>query len=118
MRISRVKTLSPPSRATSVIDFPPEDAEVAAGTWGYGWALDDSDIAEVRVATELGPATPAFVGGSRPDIPTAHPEYADAATSGFGFLVPDVPPGRHTLTLTLVGRDGGERVLTRRVRIR
>ena len=107
--------LAPPF---GVIDFPPEDAEVAAGTWGYGWALDDSGIADVRVATELGPATPAFVGGSRPDIPAAHPEYADAATSGFGFLVPDVPPGRYTLTLTLVGRDGGERVLTRRVRIR
>lgn len=101
-----------------VIDFPPEDAEVSAGTWGYGWALDDSGIAEIRVATELGPAAPAVVGGGRPDIPAAFPEYADAAKSGFGFIVPAAPPGRHTLSLTLVGRDGGERVLTRRVRIR
>jgi len=107
--------LAPPF---GVIDFPPEDAEVSAGTWGYGWALDDSGIAEIRVATELGAATPAVVGGARPDIPAAHPEYADAAKSGFGFLVPPAPRGLHTLSLTLVGRDGGERVLTRRVRIR
>lgn len=107
--------LAPPF---GVIDFPTEDAEVAAGAWGYGWALDDSGIAEIRVATELGPATPGVPGGRRPDIPGAHPEYADAANSGFGFLVPAVPPGPHTLTLTLVARDGGERVLTRRIRIR
>ncbi len=107
--------LAPPF---GVIDFPPEDAEVSAGTWGYGWALDDSGIAEIRVATELGPAAPAVVGGRRPDLLAAHPEYADAANSGFGFLVPPAPPGRHTLSLTLVGRDGGERVLTRPIRIR
>jgi len=107
--------LAPPF---GVIDFPVEDAEVVAGTWGYGWALDDSGIAEIRVATELGPATPAVVGGTRPDIPAAYPGYADAARSGFGFLVPNVPAGTHTLSLTIVGKDGGERVLTRRVRIR
>jgi hypothetical protein len=107
--------LAPPF---GVIDFPPEDEEVSAGTWGYGWALDDSGIAEVRVATELGAAAPAVVGGARPDIPSAYPEYAGAANSGFGFLVPPAPPGLHTLSLTLVGRDGGETVLTRRVRIR
>ena len=107
--------LAPPF---GVIDFPTEDLPVAAGTWGFGWALDDSGIAEVRVATELGPAAPAFVGGARPDLPAAFPDYADAATAGFGFLVPPAPPGPHTLSLTLVARDGGERVLTRRVRIR
>jgi hypothetical protein len=107
--------LAPPF---GVIDFPVEDAEVSAGAWGYGWALDDSGVAEVRVATELGPATPAVVGGTRPDIPSAYPGYVDAARSGFGFLVPNVAPGPHTLSLTIVGRDGGERVLTRRVRIR
>ncbi len=107
--------LAPPF---GVIDFPPEGGEVSGGAWGYGWALDDSGIAEIRVATELGPAAPAVVGGRRPDLLAAHPEYADAANSGFGFLVPPAPPGRHTLSLTLVGRDGGERVLTRPIRIR
>jgi len=101
-----------------VIDIPAEDAEVAAGSFGLGWALDDSGIAEIRVATELGPAAPGAVGGQRPDIPPVHPDYTDAANSGFGFLVPNVPPGPHTLTITLVGRDGGRTVLTRRIRVR
>jgi hypothetical protein len=107
--------LAPPF---GVIDSPTEDAEVSGGTWGYGWALDDSGIAEIRVATELGPATPGVPGARRPDIPAAYPEYADAASSGFGFLVPKVPAGPHTLTLTLVAKDGGESVLTRRIRVR
>ena len=107
--------LAPPF---GVIDFPTEDSEVTGGTWGYGWALDDSGIAEIRVATELGPATPGVPGGRRPDIPAAYPAYADAANSGFGFLVPKVPAGLHTLTITLVARDGGETVLTRKIRVR
>ena len=107
--------LAPPF---GVIDVPAENAEVAGGSWGYGWALDDSGIAEVLVATELGPGAPAVPGGARPDIPPVHPDYADAASSGFGFVVPSVPPGPHTLTITLVGRDGGRTVLTRVIRVK
>jgi len=107
--------LAPPF---GVLDFPTEDAEVAPGAWGFGWALDDSGIAEVRVATELGPAAPGVTGGARPDIPAVYPDYADAASSGFGILIPDLPPGPHTLRVTLVGKDGGETVLTRPFRIR
>jgi hypothetical protein len=107
--------LAPPF---GVIDIPRENAEVAAGTFGLGWALDDSGIAEVLVATELGPGTPGVYGGARPDIPPVHPDYADAANSGFGFAVPNVPAGPHTLTITLVGRDGGRTVLTRTIRVK
>jgi hypothetical protein len=107
--------LAPPF---GVIDFPVENADVASGSWGYGWALDDSGIAEVRVTTELGPATPGVVGGRRPDIPAVFPDYAGAANSGFSFLVPRLPPGPHALSITLVGKDGGRTVLTRRIRIR
>lgn len=107
--------LAPPF---GVIDIPAENAEVAAGSFGLGWALDDSGIAEIHVATELGPGAPGVVGGARPDIPPVHPGYADAANSGFGFLVPNVPPGPHVLTITLVGKDGGRTVLTRPIRVR
>jgi hypothetical protein len=106
--------LAPPF---GVIDAPVEGAEVAAGTWGYGWALDDSGIARVDVASELGPGAPGIAGRPRPDIPSVFPGYPDAADSGFGFLVPSLPPGVHTLSITLVGNDGGRTVLTRRIRI-
>ena len=107
--------LAPPF---GVIDIPPENAEVAAGSFGLGWALDDSGIAEIHVATELGPGAPGIVGSARPDIPPVYPDYADAASSGFGFAVPSVPPGPHTLTITLVGKDGGRTDLTRQIRVR
>jgi hypothetical protein len=107
--------LAPP---IGVIDLPAEGAKVAAGSFGLGWALDDSGIARVEVASDLGPAAPGSIGGPRPDIPVVFPGYPDAANSGFGFLVPQLPPGSHTLSITLVGKDGGRTVLTRRVRIR
>jgi hypothetical protein len=107
--------LAPPF---GVIDIPADNAEVAAGSFGLGWALDDSGIAEIRVATELGPGTPGVVGGPRPDIPAVYPDYSSAANSGFGFAVPSVPPGPHTLKITIVGKDGGQTVLERRVRVR
>ena len=106
--------LAPP---IGVVDLPVEDAEVAGGSYGFGWALDDSGIAAVEVASELGPAAPGTVGGPRPDIPGAFPGYPDAANSGFGFLVPQLPPGPHTLSITLVGKDGGRTVLTRTIRV-
>jgi hypothetical protein len=105
--------LAPP---IGVIDFPAEDATVAAGTFGFGWALDDSGIAAVEVGSD-GAATPGSVGGPRPDIPAAFPGYPDGANSGFWFLVPNLPPGPHTLSVTLVGKDGGRTVLTRKVRV-
>ena len=46
--------LAPPF---GVIDIPAENTEVAAGSFGLGWALDDSGIAAIQVATELGPVT-------------------------------------------------------------
>ncbi|HEU5251461.1 MAG TPA: hypothetical protein VFW15_15870 [Thermoanaerobaculia bacterium] len=106
--------LAPP---IGVIDFPTENAEVVGGSWGFGWALDDSGITRVEVATELGPGAPAVTGGARPDIPAAYPDFPDTANSGFGFLVPDLPPGVHTLSITLVGKDGGSTVLKRRIRV-
>ena len=91
---------------------------MASESFGLGWALDDSGIAEIRVATELGPGAPGVVGGPRPDIPAVHPDYSDAANCGFGFVVPRVPPGPHTLRITLVGKDGGETVLERHILVR
>jgi hypothetical protein len=101
-----------------VIDLPAEGSTVAAGSFGLGWALDDSGIAAVEVATELGSGVSGTLGGARPDIPAAFPDYPDGANSGFGFLVPNLPPGPHTLSITLVANDGGRTVLERRVVVR
>jgi hypothetical protein len=94
------------------IDFP---APVAVGEWRGGWALDDSGIAEIRIASELGPAGSALLHMHHPGMAAAFPDYEEAAgdRAGFGFAVPALPPGPHTLTLTIVANDGGTTVLTR-----
>jgi hypothetical protein len=107
--------LAPPFGA---IDSPAEGAEVASGSGGYGWALDDSGVAEIRVASELGPGGRAWLGGARSDIAKVYPDYAGAERAGFGFRVPDLAPGPHTLLLTIVAQDGGETVLRRQIRVR
>jgi hypothetical protein len=107
--------LSPPF---GVIEFPVEDATVAVGSWGFGWALDDSGIAEVRIAVPGAPATAAALGGDFPGVPQLFPGFPDSAKPGYGFRIPAVPPGPHTLTATIVARDGGEITLRRRVRVR
>ncbi|HEY2796376.1 MAG TPA: hypothetical protein VGK26_00680 [Thermoanaerobaculia bacterium] len=108
------------SRAASappfgVVQVPGEGQNVAAGSWGYGWALDDSGIAEVRVGTELGPASLAGLGAAWPGLAEAYPDIAASAHGGFGFSVPVVPPGPHTLRVTFVANDGGQTTISRRI---
>ncbi len=97
------------------LQVPAEGQTVAAGSWGYGWALDDSGIAEIRVGTELGPAGLAKRGGSWPGLAAAYPDVAGSADAGFGFAVPPIPPGPHTLRLTLVANDGGQTTIARAI---
>ncbi len=100
------------------IDAPKENETVAAGSWVYGWALDDSGIASVEVSAETGAPSAAAYGQPHPGIASAYPNYPDANAAGFGFSVPLLPPGEHTLTVTIVARDGGKAELKRRIHVR
>ncbi|MFN2387691.1 MAG: hypothetical protein ABR576_15650 [Thermoanaerobaculia bacterium] len=107
--------LSPPF---GVIEFPREGATVDVGSWGFGWALDESGIAEVRVSAPGAPAAAGVLGGDFPGVSQIFPGYPGSAKPGYGFRIPALPPGAHTLTATIVAHDGGEIRLQRRVRIR
>lgn len=50
-------------------------------------------------------------------LSNAFPHYAEAQDDrgGFGFPIPDLPPGAHTLRITLVANDGGTTVLERSI---
>ncbi len=100
------------------IDGPAEGAEVAPGSLVFGWALDDSGLEAVRVATELGPAGDAALGLPRRDVAKAYPDYDTPGGAGFSFPVPPLPPGPHRIVVTLVGRDGGHTDIERRIRVR
>jgi hypothetical protein len=98
-----------------VLQVPAEGQAVAAGSWAYGWALDDSGIAEIRVESELGPAGVAKLGGAWPGLAEAYPNVMGSASGGFGFSIPAVPPGPQTLRVTFVANDGGQTSIARRV---
>jgi hypothetical protein len=106
---------SPPAIA---LDFPSERLEISAGAVAHGWAADDSGIARVRVETEIGPAPDAAAGDERGDVARYFPGNPDGARLGYHFPMPDLPPGEHTLTVTAVARDGGERAVRRVLRVR
>ncbi len=107
--------LNPPF---GVLDVPRENDTVSPGAWSYGWALDDSGIAEVRVSFDDGPDAPTAIHQPHPGVREVHPGYPDSATPGFGFAVPALPPGPHTIKVVLVGRDGGTTELKRPINVR
>jgi hypothetical protein len=96
-----------------VVQVPAEGQAVEAGSWGFGWALDDSGIAEIRIGSELGPAGIAQLGAKWPSLAEAYPDFSEAPRGGYGFVVPFLSPGPHVLTVTLVARDGGAAELRR-----
>jgi hypothetical protein len=101
-----------------IIDRPRENDTVSPGTWGFGWALDDSGIAQVRVSFDDGPVVPTAIHQPHPGVTEAHPGYPETAAPGFGFPVPPLPAGPHTLKVTLVARDGGKTEIQRRIVVR
>ncbi len=101
-----------------VLDFPSAGFAVAPGEIGHGWAADDSGIARVRVATEIGASDDAAIGDERADVARYFPGYPDGAKLGYHFRMPNLPPGDHTLTVTAVARDGGEAAVRRVIRVR
>ena len=101
-----------------VIDVPRENDTVTSGAWCFGWALDDSGVARVRVTFDDGPNVPTVIHQPHPGVREVHPAYPDSGAPGFGFAVPALPPGPHTLKVLLVGRDGGKTEYERRIVVR
>lgn len=100
---------------TGMIHLPAEGQTVAPGFWAHGWAVDDSGIARVEGATELGPASAAMTGTPWPGLTSFYPDLPGADRGGWGFPVPPLPPGPHTLKVTVIGNDGGRTVLERKI---
>lgn len=96
-----------------ILDTPREGAAVANKSWGTGWALDDSGIAQVTATADNGSVSPAKTGQAFPGVKEAYPNVTDNDKAGFIFGVPDLPPGPHTLKVEIVAKDGGKAVITR-----
>jgi hypothetical protein len=100
------------------LDNPKEGATVAAGSWAYGWVLDDSGIASVTVTSETGTTSPVALGQAFPGVAQQYPNMPGADKAGFGFPVPKLEPGIHTLTITITAKDGGKTDIRRQIRVK
>lgn len=107
--------LSPPFGA---LERPRENEEVAAGSWGFGWALDDSGVAGVTVSIDGGEAARCILHQAFPGVDAVYPKFPDSRLPGFGFGVPAAAPGEHTLVVEIEGKDGGKTVIRRPIRVR
>jgi hypothetical protein len=102
-----------PHAPFGILDTPREGSTVANKSWGTGWALDDSGIAQVTAYADNGVAAPAKIGQAFPGVKEAYPNMPDNDQAGFIFGVPDLPPGSHALKVEIVAKDGGKVYLTR-----
>lgn len=100
------------------LDTPKEGATVAASSWAFGWALDDSGIAQVTVSSETGLTSPVAMNQTFPGVAQTYPGFPNTDRAGFGFPVPKVDPGLHTLTITLIAKDGGRTEIRRQIRVK
>lgn len=100
------------------LDTPKEGATVPAVSWAYGWALDDSGIAQITVVSDAATTSPVAMNQAFPGVAQAHPDYPNSDKAGFGFPLPKMEPGIHTFTVTLIARDGGTTEIRRQVRIK
>jgi ADP-heptose:LPS heptosyltransferase/GT2 family glycosyltransferase len=108
--------IEPPARAPTApwpIRVAVEDARVDAQGMlrARGWAVAHATVA--RIALFLGEKAlgEAELGLDRPDVAGTHPEYADAARSGFAFAgsLNGHPPGLASLRVQVIDRAGHQR---------
>lgn len=97
------------------LDTPTGEVITATHVALSGWALAHGGIARVEIRVD-DRVYQASYGLPRPDVGQVKAEFADAARSGFSFEgdFADLPPIRHDLRVTAIGRNGRATVLARR----
>ncbi len=112
---------APPTEFRISVDYPEPDSRrtLAGRVLVRGWALASSPIESVFVQLDDGPEYKAVYGKARRDVSEVHPEYADAATSGFEvrWNVPRGQGGLHQLRIIVITKEGARGELVREVLI-
>jgi hypothetical protein len=98
------------------LDWPREGEPAETDSLGFGWALDDSGIDEVRV--RLGDRFLAVHYGPRPDLPEELAKYPGRNYAGYGFAIPKLAPGTYELEVRWIGKDGGVTTVRRSIELR
>ncbi len=112
----RALRIEPPARATTApwpIRVAVEEARVDGEglVRVRGWAVAHAGIARIGIFLGEQPLGEADFGLQRPDVAGTHPEYADAARSGFAFAgsLRGHPPGAASLRVQVIDRSGQQR---------
>ena len=119
MQAPKASPNAPPTEFRIAIDHPEPDSRrtLAGRVLVRGWALASSPIDSVYVQIGDGPEYKAVYGKARRDVSEVHPEYADAATSGFEvrWNVPRGQGGLHQPRIIVITKEGACGELVREV---
>ncbi|MEP6767250.1 MAG: hypothetical protein ABJC61_01175 [Acidobacteriota bacterium] len=96
----------------------PRDGEIVGpGYWAFGWALDDSGIARVRLLAANASPVECIAHQPFPGVSAAYPKNPESGLPGYGCPVPALPHGPQVLSFEITGQDGGVTTLRRAVRV-
>ena len=111
---------APANVPAMVLHEPKEGATVSTGpkSWAFGWCVDKTGIARVNVVADTGATSPVVLRQPFPGVVEAYPSYPGADQAGFGFPLPNLAPGIHTITVTCTATNGGQTEVRRQVRIK
>jgi beta-N-acetylglucosaminidase/uncharacterized protein YggL (DUF469 family) len=98
--------------ATGYIDSPLNLSTIKGTATVQGWFLDGSDVSKVEVFLDGANLGQAQLGGSRPDVANAFPNYQNV-NSGYQFTfdTQQFADGQHVLTVKETGTNGTTTVL-------
>ena len=121
VRAPKASPDAPPTEFRISLDHPEPDSRrtLAGRVLVRGWALATSSIESVFVQLDDGPEYKAVYGKARRDVSEVHPEYADAANSGFELRwnVPRGQGGLHQLRIIAITSEGARGEFVREVLI-
>lgn len=84
-----------------------------------GWAIDSSGINNVNIYFDNNLLGNATIGQARPDIIKVFPNYPEADTSGYSYVIDvnKVNAGIHNLKVEAVGKDGTKQYREKSIQI-
>ncbi|WP_160672742.1 Ig-like domain-containing protein [Clostridium sp. C8-1-8] len=90
------------------IDAPTEGQNLNGSLKVYGWSLHKGGVKQVKVYIDGNFIGNANIGGSRPDVKNAFPQYENGEKSGFDYNldINSINPGNHNIRIDSIGNDG------------
>lgn len=101
------------------IDEPSVNSTVKGKVKVRGWALNASEIKEIKVYMDNKYITNATIEKSRPDVQRAYPKYINAAESGYECVIDTsfIKEGTAAIKVIAIGKDGTQSEVSINVKV-